>query len=341
MTSVSQKPLLSIVAPCYNEEESISEFVRRAASAARSCAGDDFELVLVDDGSKDGTWNLIESLSLVVPQIVGVRLLRNYGHQMAATAGLTTASGERVLLIDADLQDPPELVSDMMAIMDDGADVVYGRRVRRNGETWFKRLTASAFYRLLSRLATVQIPQDTGDFRLMNRRITDILIGMPEQHRFIRGMVSWIGGRQVPLDYERDARFAGVTKYPLLKMVRFAADALTSFSTAPLRISTYAGLATAGVALVMLGYSLFRWVNGATIEGWASLMVALTFFSAIQLIALGVIGEYLGRMVQQGKGRPSFIVDCVLRRQQACGDAASNAATDEKTAAPRKVKRAS
>ena len=320
MTSVNPKPILSIVAPCYNEEESVSEFVRRAAAAARACAGSNFEIVLVDDGSKDGTWNLIESLSLVVPQIVGVRLLRNYGHQMAATAGLTTASGERVLLIDADLQDPPELVSDMMAVMDQGADVVYGRRIRRNGETWFKRMTAAAFYRMLSQLASVQIPQDTGDFRLMNRRITDILVAMPEQHRFIRGMVSWIGGRQVALDYERDARFAGVTKYPFLKMVRFAVDALTSFSTAPLRISTYVGMGTAMVALVMLVYSLFRWVSGATIEGWASLMVALTFFSAIQLIALGVIGEYLGRMVQQGKGRPSFIIDHVMRRETALGE---------------------
>ena len=333
MTSVNSKPILSIVAPCYNEEESVSEFVRRAAAAAHACAGSNFEIVLVDDGSKDGTWNLIESLSLVVPQIVGVRLLRNYGHQMAATAGLTTASGERVLLIDADLQDPPELVSDMMAVMDQGADVVYGRRIRRNGETWFKRVTAAVFYRMLSRLASVQIPQDTGDFRLMNRRITDILVAMPEQHRFIRGMVSWIGGRQVPLDYERDARFAGVTKYPLLKMVRFALDALTSFSTAPLRLSTYVGLTTAMIALVMLVYSLFRWVSGATIEGWASLMVALTFFSAIQLIALGVIGEYLGRMVQQGKGRPSFIIDHVMRRETALGEGIATPQKKTSTAA--------
>ncbi|MDM9619040.1 glycosyltransferase family 2 protein [Rhizobium sp. S96] len=305
--------MLSIVAPCHNEEEGLAEFCRRAVSAADSVAGGAFEIILVDDGSTDGTWDVIASLARTIPEIVGVRLLRNHGHQLAATAGLSASRGERVLLIDADLQDPPELLLMMMPIMDRGADVVYAQRTRREGETWFKLATASVFYRLLSRLASVTIPRDTGDFRLMNRRVVDILLSMPERDRFIRGMVSWIGGRQVALPYERDARFAGGSKYPVGKMIGLAMDAITSFSTTPLRISTWLGIATAGVAMMLFAYTLVRWVAGETIVGWSSIMAAITAFSAIQLICIGIIGEYLGRLVQESKRRPMFMIETMVR----------------------------
>ncbi|MBB3655465.1 dolichol-phosphate mannosyltransferase [Rhizobium sp. BK650] len=310
---MTKTPLLSIVAPCHNEEEGLREFCRRAAAAAHSVAGDAFELILVDDGSSDGTWEIISDLAAKVPQVLGVRLLRNHGHQLASTAGLAASRGERVLLIDADLQDPPELLLMMMPIMERGADVVYGQRTRREGETWFKLASASIFYRALTQLASVTIPRDTGDFRLMRRRVVDILLAMPERHRFIRGMVSWIGGKQVALPYERDARFAGTTKYPLRKMINFALDAITSFSTTPLRIATWLGMISAGVALALLVYTFVRWLQGETVTGWSSIMAAVSAFSAIQLICIGIIGEYLGRLVQESKRRPMFMIETILR----------------------------
>ncbi|MFT4182132.1 MAG: glycosyltransferase family 2 protein [Rhizobium sp.] len=316
-------PSLSVVAPCHNEEEGLREFCRRAVATARSIAGDAFEVVLVDDGSTDGTWDVIASLASETPQVLGVRLMRNHGHQLAATAGLAASRGERVLLIDADLQDPPELLLMMMPIMDRGADVVYGQRVRREGESWFKLASASLFYRLLSRLASVAIPRDAGDFRLMRRRVVDILLSMPERDRFIRGMVSWIGGRQVALPYERDARFAGTTKYPLRKMVNFAIDAITSFSTVPLRVSTWLGMVTAACAVLLLAYTLLRWLQGETIVGWSSIMAAITAFSAIQLICIGIIGEYIGRLVQENKRRPMFMIESLVsghRSMEMAGD---------------------
>lgn len=349
MTSIA--PSLSIVAPCHNEEEGLSEFCRRMAAVASGVAGQGFEIILVDDGSTDGTWSVIEALAASVPQVLGVRLMRNHGHQLAATAGLAASRGERVLLIDADLQDPPELLLMMMPIMDRGADVVYGQRQRRDGETWFKRASASLFYRLLSRLASVAIPRDTGDFRLMRRRVVDILLAMPERERFIRGMVSWIGGRQVALPYARDARFAGSTKYPLRKMVGFALDAITSFSTTPLRISTWLGLITAASALLLLLYTVARWLTGGTIIGWSSIMCAVTAFSAIQLICIGIIGEYLGRLVQESKKRPMFMIETLVRNGRSIGlapefsemDAAAkrmamDAALDEEIFAPQSAK---
>jgi dolichol-phosphate mannosyltransferase len=306
-------PLLSIVSPCFNEQSGLAEFCRRCVAVAQSVTGEAFEVVLVDDGSSDDTWKVIAALAEVTPQVLGVRMMRNHGHQLAATAGLAAARGQRVLLIDADLQDPPELLLMMMPIMDRGADVVYGQRRRRQGETWFKRASASLFYRLLSQLASVTIPRDTGDFRLMSRRVVDILLAMQERERFIRGMVSWIGGRQVALPYERDPRYAGETKYPLRKMIGFALDAITSFSTTPLRVSTVVGLATAAVAFLLLIFSVVRWIAGDTITGWSSIMCAVTAFSAIQLICIGIIGEYLGRLVQESKRRPMFMIESILQ----------------------------
>jgi dolichol-phosphate mannosyltransferase len=221
------------------------------------------------------------------------------------------ARGRRVLLIDADLQDPPELIGQMMELMDRGADVVYGKRAQREGETWFKRTSAATFYRLLSRVANVPIPQDTGDFRLMQRRVVDVLLAMPERERFIRGMVSWIGGQQTPIVFTRDPRRAGKTKYTLARMLRFAADAITSFSIAPLRFAVWLGLVVACLATVLLAYTIWRWASGDVVAGWSSTMTAIALFSGVQLLVLGIIGEYLGRLVQESKGRPLFLIDAI------------------------------
>ncbi len=304
---------LSVVAPCYNEEAVLTEFYTRMSRACLTAAGEKHEIILVDDGSSDATWTIIEKLADQDSRVVGVQLFRNHGHQLAVTAGLSIASGQRVLLIDADLQDPPELLSQMMATMDGGADVVYGKRASRSGETKFKLATASAFYKLLNGLSSVPIPRDTGDFRLMTRTVVEILRGMPEQHRFIRGMVSWIGGKQVALPYAREPRFAGETKYPLRKMLAFATDAITSFSTVPLRLAVWLGMLAAGFAFLILFYAVHQWAVGNVVPGWASSLVAISFFSGTQLIVMGVFGEYLGRVVQEVKRRPLFTISAVRR----------------------------
>jgi dolichol-phosphate mannosyltransferase len=307
---------LSVVAPCYNEEGSIDEFWQRTADACRQTVGDSHEIVLVDDGSRDRTWAIIEALAARDPHVVGVRLFRNHGHQLAVTAGLAVTQGDRVMVIDADLQDPPELLGAMMALMDAGADVVYGKRTSRQGESWFKLATASLFYRLLTHLTDVPIPRDTGDFRLMTRQVVEMLALMPERHRFLRGMVSWIGGTQVPLDYERQTRFAGSSKYPLRKMLRFATDAITSFSTKPLRLAVWLGIAVSGLAFLLLFYATFRWASGAVVPGWASSLVASSLFAGTQLLVLGIFGEYLGRVVEDLKQRPLFMIGAVRARGQ-------------------------
>ena len=313
MSSIDTPLKVSIVAPCYNEEEVIEEFARRAMAAGRAAAADSFELVLVDDGSRDTTWAKIEAMSREHPQIVGVRLMRNHGHELASTAGIASSRGARILLIDADLQDPPELLSEMMAMMDRGADVVYGQRGIRKGESWMKLTTSALFYRLLRWLASVDIPSDTGDFRLMTRRVAELLLSMPERDRFLRGMISWIGGRQVPIVYERDERHAGTTKYSYSKLLRLALDAITGFSARPLRIASWAGVVTALIAMGLLAYTFYSFEAGWAVTGWSSTMVAITVFSAVQLITLGILGEYVGRLVQQSKGRPLFMVDRMVR----------------------------
>ena len=302
---------VSVVAPCFNEEEVLDEFHRRTALACHAATGSNYEIVLVDDGSRDRSWEIICGLSSKDPHTIGVRLLRNHGHQLAATAGLSIARGRSVMLIDADLQDPPELLSDMLAIVQQGADVVYGKRISREGETLFKKVSAAAFYRLLGWLGSVPIPTDSGDFRLMSARVVEILMAMPERQRFIRGMVSWIGGQQVPIYYERHARARGSSKYPLSRMFRLSADAITSFSIVPLRLATWLGLATAGLALSLLVYTIAQWSRGGAIPGWASVMTAISLFSGAQLLVLGILGEYLGRLVQEAKGRPLFLIDKV------------------------------
>lgn len=302
---------LSAVVPCYNEEEGLAELVRRLSAACAAAVGGDYEIVLVNDGSGDGTWAEMVRLSQGVPQIVGVNLARNHGHQLALTAGLSLARGERIFIIDADLQDPPEMLGEMMAAVDGGADVAYGKRIQRDGETWFKKSSASAFYRLLQRLTDAPIPADTGDFRLMTRQVLDVLMNMPEQHRFVRGMVAWIGFRQVAVAYRRDPRFAGTTKYPLRKMVAFAMDAITGFSVAPLRLSLYLGLFSVLLATLVGAFALWSYLTMKTAPGWTSIAIIVLAFGAMQMFCLAIMGEYLGRTYIQTKQRPLFIIKSI------------------------------
>lgn len=306
-----EHPALSIVAPCYNEEAGLAAFVDRVVTVCRR-AGCSYEIVLVNDGSRDGTWDKISELASKTPGVVGVNLSRNHGHQLAATAGLALARGDRVALIDADLQDPPELILEMMALMDQGFDVVYAKRRKRANESAFKLATASAFYRVLASLSEVKIPTDTGDFRLMTRKVVDRLNAMPEQDRFIRGMVAWLGGRQTEILYDRDARFAGETGYTLSKMLRLATAGITSFSTAPLQLAVYLALSGVVVAAGLMLYAIIGFLAGRATPGWTSLGLMITFFSVGQLFCLAIIGSYLGRVFMQVKGRPLYFVDQVV-----------------------------
>ncbi len=306
---------LSIVVPCFNEQDSLPEFHRRMSAAVRA-TGEAYEIVFVDDGSSDRTWEVLRALSATDPTVVAIKLSRNHGHQLALTAGLTQCRGERVLVIDADLQDPPELLGAMLAMLDAGADVVYGQRRSRAGETRFKTATAAVFYRLLRRLVEIDIPLDAGDFRLMSRRALDVLNAMPEHHRFIRGMVSWIGLRQVPILYDRDARYAGETKYPLRKMIRFALDAITGFSVAPLRLASVLGGVAAALSLLLMIYTLGSWLLGHTTPGWTSLSSIVLLIGSVQLMVLGIIGEYLGRLYIEAKRRPLFVIETVVTSQR-------------------------
>ncbi|WP_456843286.1 glycosyltransferase family 2 protein [Bradyrhizobium sp. USDA 4486] len=306
---------LSIVVPCYNEEEGLREFHRQMVSAARALCGPKFELILVDDGSTDDTWKIINELLAEDRNIVAVRLARNHGHQLALTAGLSTVRGDIVLVIDADLQDPPELLTPMYEMMvREGADVVYGMRRSRAGETRFKKKSAEAFYRLLAKVTRVHIPVDTGDFRLMSRRISDQLVQMPEHDRFIRGMVAWLGYKQVAYEYDRHPRFAGVTKYPLVKMIGFAADALISFSMVPLRIATYVGALLTSLLTFVGIVAVVGWLFSGTVPGWTSLTLLVVMISSVQLLVLGLMGEYIGRIYIQSKNRPLFLISQIHRR---------------------------
>src|SRR5688500_4652321 len=314
MTSLA----LSIVVPCYNEEACLTELHGRLTAAARAAAGEDYEIVLVNDGSRDRSWEMMRALSAADPRLVAINLSRNHGHQLALTAGLDLCSGERILIIDADLQDPPELLSPMLAEMDrQRADVVYAVRRARAGETAFKRGTAKLFYRLLSKLAEIEIPLDTGDFRLMSRRALDALLSLPEQARFIRGMVAWVGFRQVPIAYDRAERHAGQSKYPLAKMMRFALDAVTGFSTAPLRFASHIGLWLVAASGLLIAYIGFAFLTGRAIQVWPSLMLVVGVLGAVQMFVHGLSGEYLGWLYIEAKRRPLYIVSEIAGHAEA------------------------
>ena len=306
-----QTPLISVVVPCYNEAAVIGETHRRLSEVTASLGDASFEFIYVDDGSSDETPALLHQLSQTDQRVRCLRLSRNFGQQVATTAGLEHASGAAVIIIDADLQDPPELIEQMHARWREGYHVVYGQRTERAGETRFKLWTARAFYRVISRVSRVEIPANAGDFRLMDRSVVDALLRMPERDRFLRGMVSWVGFRQVALPYRREARFAGETKYPLVKMLRFAADAIVSFSFAPLRLAVWTGFFVLGLALLGILYAIalrFFFDPSHWVRGWASLFIATLFMGGVQLISLGIIGEYVGRIYGEVKQRPLYFV---------------------------------
>jgi dolichol-phosphate mannosyltransferase len=291
----------------------INELMARLVPICEHIFEGSYEILLINDGSTDQTWPLICAHAADSARVVGIDLARNHGHQLALTAGLAESRGELVLVIDADLQDPPELLSKMLEKIAQGYDVVYGQRIQRRGETLFKRATAAGFYRLLDKLIDISIPQDTGDFRLMTRRVVDQLNAMPESYRFIRGMVSWVGFNQTGIAYERDARFAGTSNYPLRRMLALAFDGITGFSTVPLRLASHLGIAFGVAALAMLGWVLHAYVNHGAVTGWASTMTVVLVLGSAQLLILGVIGEYLGRMYMESKRRPLFIVREIRR----------------------------
>lgn len=324
---------LSIVVPCFNEQDCLGALHERLGAAARDCVAGDYEIVLVNDGSRDKSWDIMKAMAERDPHLVAVNLSRNHGHQLALTAGLDLCRGDSVMIIDADLQDPPELLPEMMRSMrEQDADVVYGVRRSRSGETAFKRATAHGFYRLLSRATEVEIPVDTGDFRLMSRRALDALLAMPEQARFIRGMVAWIGFKQIPFAYDRQERFAGATKYPLKKMMRFAFDALTGFSSAPLKLASHAGLALSIGSMVLILYIAYAWVAGRSIQGWTSLMLVVVVLGAVQMFVLALMGEYIGRLYNEAKRRPLYVVQEVAgegRREASLGYVAEAMAKSE------------
>jgi glycosyltransferase involved in cell wall biosynthesis len=297
--------LLSVVAPVYDEEQLIEEFVARTSAAV---ADYEYELILVNDGSSDRTPELLDRLAETDPRVRIVHLSRNFGHQAALTAGLEHAIGDVVAMIDADLQDPPELIRDMIAQWSQGADVVYAVRKQREGETAFKLATASWFYKLFDKLAQVDLEPNSGDFRLLDRRALNALLAMTERSRFLRGMTVWVGFTQTAVSYQRDARHAGETKYTLRKMLRFSLDAIASFSHLPLQLATYVGLLSAGVAFIAIPVVIGLRIAGSYLPGFGSITIAILLLGGIQLIALGVIGEYVGRIYDEVKHRPLYIV---------------------------------
>ena len=303
------RQLLSVIVPCYNEEAVIGETIRRLDAFCAEMDNFDVELIFIDDGSRDRTRDLLRQYAAANPRIKLIGFARNFGHQIAVTAGIDSANGDAVVLIDADLQDPPEVIHQMIAKWQEGYDVVYGTRTERPGESAFKLAAARGFYRLLNRLSDVPIPLDTGDFRLMGRNVVDVLRAMPERDRFLRGMVSWVGFRQVALPYRRAERFAGESKYPLRKMLRFATDGILSFSTKPLQLSIGLGIFSAFLALLGILYAiLVRLLTDNWVEGWAAIMVAVLFIGGIQLISVGVLGEYVGKIYGEIKQRPLYVV---------------------------------
>ncbi len=271
--------------------------------------GETWELILVDDGSTDGSTDIIRELAGQDPRVKPVIFARNFGHQIAVTAGLDYSRGDAVVIIDADLQDPPEVILDLMAKWREGYEVVYAIRTEREGESWFKLFTASLFYRIIYRITDVNIPLDAGDFRLLDRKVVNVLNQMRERHRFLRGMSVWVGFRQIGVPYRRAARFAGETKYPLKKMLKFASDAVTSFSYFPLQLATYLGFASAGLAIIAIPVVIIARLTGLqAFSGQATTLIAVLFLGGVQLISLGILGEYIGRLYDEAKGRPLYIV---------------------------------
>ncbi|MBM2815876.1 MAG: glycosyl transferase family 2 [Ignavibacteria bacterium] len=307
---------ISIVAPCFNEEECIEEFIRRLSIVLLQL-GVTNEIILIDDGSRDNTLNKLNQLSNEYPNLVIISFSRNFGHQPAVTAGLDNAKGKAIVLIDADLQDPPEVIIEMYKKWKTGTDVVYGQRKTRKGESWFKLLTAKLFYKLIQYMTDCDIPMNTGDFRLIDSKVAVHLNSLREKHRFIRGMVSWVGFRQDDVQYDRDPRFAGETKYPFIKMFKFSIDAITSFSILPLRLMIMAGFGTVGISVIWSIVTVIRRLIHPEIfiPGYTATVLLIVFFGGIQLMATGLIGEYIGRIYEEIKKRPLYIIDKIFRSE--------------------------
>jgi polyisoprenyl-phosphate glycosyltransferase len=308
---MAKDKLLSVVVPCFNEAEGLAQAYRRIGSAL-GALGESLELVFVDDGSTDSTWEKLRGLAKSDPRVIAVRLSRNFGHQFALSAGIDHSTAQYVAVIDADLQDPPELLLRMLELARQGNDVVYGKRLAREGDSAVKRLTAHLFYRVLNLLSDTEIPRDVGDFRVMSRRVVTLLRGMPERDRFVRGMVSWLGFRQVGVEYDRDPRQQGSSKYPFSRMIRLALTGISSFSIAPLRACIYLSYLLFLLSLAGIVYTVWAWHELDVVRGWASVMIMVMFLGGCNLFFTGVLGEYVGKTYFQTKMRPLYIVDEVV-----------------------------
>jgi dolichol-phosphate mannosyltransferase len=303
------KKKVSIVVPCFNEDLVLRELYSRLQGTVTILDNYDVEIIFVDDGSNDSTLEVLREMARDNANLRVVSFSRNFGHQVAVSAGIDLSTGDAIVLIDADLQDPPELIPSMVEKWSEGVDVVYGVRTKRKSESVFKKASAKYFYRLLRALSGTDIPADTGDFRLISRRVAEVLRSMPENDRFMRGMVSWAGFTQEGIPYERDGRFAGETKYTLRKMVRLAGDAILSFSIVPLRISVTLGLASSLLAFIGIAYAVFaRIFSNEWVEGWAFIVISVLFVGGVQLLSVGILGEYLGRLYLSSKSRPLYVV---------------------------------
>ena len=304
---MSTNPILSVVIPVYNEEMNIGKLYQRICDTLKPL-NISWEVVYVNDGSKDRSLSILKGLAETDNHVKYIDFSRNFGHQLAITAGIEYAAGEWIVIMDGDGQDPPELIPGLLSKAKEGFEVVYARRRKRDGENFLKKFTARLFYRLLAKITSIEIPVDTGDFRIIHRKIQRILSKMPEQHKYIRGQISWIGFNQTYLEYDREERMGGATKFTYRKMMRFALDGISSFSTWPLKVATISGFIVSAVAFVLIVYSLYQKFFGTTEPGWTSLHISVLFLGGIQLIGIGMLGEYLGRVSDNVKNRPHYIV---------------------------------
>ena len=302
---------ISVIVPMYYEEKVAEECYKRLTTCLQKLTDYTYEIIIIDDGSKDKTLEILENIASKDDKVKVISFSRNFGHQAAVTAGLKHVSGDAIIIIDADLQDPPELIPQMMQLWEQGNEIIYAKRKKRKGESPFKLLSAKLFYQILNALSDTEIPKDTGDFRLVDRKVVDTINNMPEHNKFLRGLFSWVGYKQIPFEYEREERFAGKTKYPLRKMLKLASDGIISFSTKPLKLVGLLGFISIVISILILIYALLSYflkLNQLS-AGWTSLMVAITFFAGVQLLSIWIMSEYIGRIYDETKQRPQFIIN--------------------------------
>lgn len=301
---------ISIIIPMYFEEKTVEEAYKRTKKVFEDLKKYDYELVCIDDGSKDNTLKIIEEIASKDNSVKVISFSRNFGHQAAITAGLKFSTGDAVVIMDCDMQDPPELIPDMLKLWEDGNDVIYAKRKIRKGEKRFKLYTAKMFYKILNGISEIKIPEDTGDFRLADRKVIDVINELPEHNKYLRGLFTWVGFKQVPIEYERQERFAGKTKYSLTKMIKLASDGITSFSKKPLKILGCFGMLSIFVSIILFIYAIISYIFklNSLVPGWTSIMVAITFFGGLQLMSIWLISEYIGKIFDESKNRPEYIV---------------------------------